>query len=427
MLIAMGVLIAMGLSSCIYENPDDPTAKNDEKMLIILNIQPVASQVTNMGNNHEKVKSLRVIMLSNGGLEVNRRYDVDPTLATLFSATYTYKTTAGAKEIYLIANEDEITDYSFTENADLPASPSTNLKKLLNSIPVEENGSTAGGKAMKAVLESLYFPPKYYPDGNGDYYLPYVSYYTGFNVLDGDRRYADNPIQMYLVPVATKFYFNFTNNRPSEVELSNIEIKNFNNQNFMMAKMTGDLYMDFDGQRLYWINWLAKISELSHQYSDYGDNINFNNLYGWIDGYSMPASLLEPKKFLDRIEKIDAAETEPDETQENGFKVVKPGTLSLGPFYMPESWNPYTYYDTLTEQELTIQQYTLTLGLHDVSTDSFKDPLFNDIPIDNLKSLFRNTHVIINVTLNSGNLEIYAEITGWDVHHSQGYVVDTKP
>ena len=429
-MIAIGMLMAMGISSCIYDYPDDPSADDGERMLMILDIQPVASQVTTIGNDHEKVKSLRVIMLSDGALEVNRRYDVDPTLASKFGATYTYNTVAGQKEIYLIANEDEITDYSFSQNADLPASPSGVLKDLLNSMPEEANGNVAGGKAMKAVLESLYFPPAYNPDGKGDYYLPYVSYYYGFNLQEGDRRYLENPIQMYLVPVATKFYFNFKNNRPSEVELSNIEIKNFNDLNFMMANFTDpeELYKNLDGEKLYWIDWLARISELSHQVPEYGENLNFNKRYGWIDGYGIPAgSGIGPKQFLDRTETIDAALTEPDDTEETGFRVIKPGTLSLGPFYMPESWNPYTYYDTLTEQELTIQQYTLTLGLHDVSTDTFKDPLFNDIPIDNLKSLFRNTHVIINVTLNSGNLEIYAEITGWDVHHSQGYVVDTKP
>lgn len=429
MLMALGMLVATGFSSCIYDYPEDPESGKGDGVMLVLDIQPVASQSPVSATDREKVKSLRVIMLSNGGLEINRRYDVNPTLASSFAATYTYTTIAGEKEIYLIANEDEITGYSFTENADLPASPSSNLKELLNSIPTEENGMNANGKKMRAVLESLYFPPSYTPDRGGDYYLPYVSYYSGFNVLDDDHRYYDNPIQMYLVPVATKFYFNFTNNRPSQVELNNIEIKNFNNLNFMMAKVeSGDLYKDFKGQRLYWIDWLAKISELSHQYPDYGENLNFNNLYGWIDGYSMPAaSTLFAKRFLDRTLTVDAAVTEPDETEDNGYKVITPGTLSLGPFYMPESWNPYTYYDTLTEQELTIQQYTLTLGMHDVMTDHFKDPTFNDIPIDNLKSLFRNTHVIINVTMNAGNLEIYAEITGWDVHHSQGYVVDTKP
>lgn len=428
-LIGIFILLISGLSSCVYDYPADLPSKKGDEVVLILDIKPATSSVTNIGVDHEKVKSMRVIMLSNGSLEVNRRYDVASTLASDFSATYTYKTSPGEKEIYLIANEDEIKDYNFTSNADLPAKPAANMKDLLNSFPEGETGSIANGKGMKAVLESLYFPPAYNQDGKGDYYLPYVSYYPAFIVLDNDRRYEDNPIKMYLVPVATKFYFNFTNNRPSQVELSNIEIKSFNNLNFMIARVEDEeQYKVLNGEKLYWIDWLAKISELSHQFPEYGENINFNNLYGWINGYSMPASsTLASKKFLDGMLVIDAAETEKDDTGDNDYKVITPGTLSLGPFYMPESWNEYTYYDTLTEQELTIQQYTLTLGLHDVSTEPLKDPFFTDIPIDNLKSLFRNTHVIINVTMNAGNLEIYAEITGWDVHHSQGYVIDTKP
>lgn len=427
----IAALWACCLSSCVYDNvPDNPADYNPQGVFVVLNVNPLSLNGPEIGNSHEKIMSLRVIMLSDGALEVNQKVSMTAVEASQLSRSFTFNTLPGTKEFFLIANEEKITNFSFEPETGIEVDGSTNFATLLAGFRPEPQGSNTVGTRLKAILENVCFEPDFTADLNGDYYLPYTSHYYGYNIGEDDQTYWHDPIKMYLVPVATKFIFRFINNRPNDVEISNIEIKNFNNIDFLTARLNQkEEHKYFGSEKLYWVDWLAKVSEESHKNVEYTDNENFNLEYGWINGYSMPSiSSTAPKSFLEggQIRTVKAAITEPDES-ELGYKVIEPGILTMGPFYMPESWNEFKYYDNKLEEEVTIQQYTLTLGLHDITTDPSKDPPFNNVSIGNLKSLFRNTCVIITVRMDAGKLEIYAEMADWNKRYAQGYVTTGKP
>ena len=98
-----------------------------------------------------------------------------------------------------------------------------------------------------------------------------------------------------------------------------------------------------------------------------------------------------------------------------------PGTLNLGPFYVPESRNEITYEDA-EKNKVTEQQYRFTLKLDDTKTDATA-PDF-DLVIENLKALFRNTHVIININMTEGDVKVYAEIQDWNHKYANGWVTE---
>ena len=420
-----------GLTSCIYDKYDDLSDGSSFQGVpyVVLRLSSISNPSANSYYNTEKIKSVRVVMLSGDTLQVNELYKFTGEHAQGFSRLFTYNTTFHEKDFYIVGNEESIGSFSYTEKTSGNTVTGNDITQLLDSYTVGEQ-SVENGKALRGVLESLNFDPEFPKEAvtTKDIYLPYSSYYSGIKV-GKDYDYTRNPLQMYLVPVATKFYFNFINNRPSNVDLTNVEIGMFNDRNFLMASLEGEeTTKTIEGTEYYWIDWLAKISELSHKYPEYGGNLNFNNLYGWINGYNMPAkSETRPRQFLSEPVVIKAADVDKNNVEDGQYKVIEPGRFSMGPFYMPESWCEYKYFDSLLQQDITIQQYTLTLGIHDQSTEATKDPVFKEIPIDNLKALFRNTYVIITVTLNGGDLEIYAEKADWNKHTSKGYVVDTNP
>lgn len=68
------------------------------------------------------------------------------------------------------------------------------------------------------------------------------------------------------------------------------------------------------------------------------------------------------------------------------------------------------------------QSYGLNFEISGKGTD---DTHYTEqkIKIENLSSLFRNTHVIINVSMRHWNdVGAYAEIVDWSVHNMNGYL-----
>ena len=417
-------LVVSAVTSCIYEYENEPAKPEGVSLKISLDVSPLTMSGSDIGNDHEKVQSIRIIMLSDGRLEVNERTTLNSVLASQLKKSYRFNTVPGEKEFYIIANEESVSDYSFESGSGVNVDTSRDFSELLTSFKPEAEGNTANGKALKAVLENLYFEPTFSQNQNDDIYLPYTAHYSGYRIEDEDQTYLQDPVRMYLVPVATKFIFTFVNYRPNEVQINEVTVNDKNDSHFLMGHVL-ESHKYFGSDYLYWVDWLARVSEESHNHIEPGDNEDFNKDFGWINNYEIPTeSNTSPMQFVRPVDGESVAAATPIEGKENEYT---PKTTVLGPFYVPESWNEYSYYDNKLEDWVTEQRYYLTLGLHDVKSEPGKDPGFDKVEIGNLRALFRNTCMLIKVIFYEGKVEIYAEMSDWNHSYAQGYVITTKP
>ncbi|MCH5245873.1 MAG: hypothetical protein J1E84_05370 [Muribaculaceae bacterium] len=424
----IAVFLPAMLSSCVFDSYEQlPGKAEDEGHFMILRVNALDGGITgdDIGDGREMVKSLRIIMLNDGAVELNRYITLGQGQEGINMANLDYVLTArtveGSKKFYLLANEESVNDLMFKSEATLPETLPTNLHDYLESVTPDANNVSAG-QDFENIINAIYFQPDYTADNSGNIYLPYSSYYDGYEVSEESPSNVLNPLQLHLVPVATKFMFQFVNYRLHTVEINNITVSSKNTENYLLARVNyPDYTKTFEGTEYYWVDWLAKVSEASHNNADFYDNTTFNEKYGWISNYDMPSKeVVEKAIFIDGTNVKEVPAGQPVEDSED----ISPSTLVLGPFYAPESWNSYTYRDENSNQDVTIQRYGLTLGLHDTSSLSGHDPAFEDVAIDNLQALFRNTCVLIKVTMSEGPVEVYAEINPWTVKSANGWLVE---
>lgn len=503
-----------GMSSCVWESLEpagtpDPAA--DGREFFALHIASVNTGVLPDDGVAEKIKTLRVIVFGEHGIELNRSLAFDEGLAAtaLNSVITWYADPDETKDFYIFANEEMAGDGSDGTihylASKLPNGVSANtLPTSLKALFEQEvykgtresyfgNGSTnpkkpdeedeeadAAGKAaakriaaeFKAILQSVYFSPQYEAvrdaSGRGEIYLPYTTFYEGVTLSEARAKDSEgkNNLTMYLVPVATKFFFRFINNRPADIAIWNLKIGGevvdksaqtaggvefelddkdkkvmiggVNRAALLLASVGGtDREKEFadDRQTYYWVDWLAKVSELSHSHwGSAGENEDFNKKYGWISDYTVPFEAdASPWIFVDRVQNSGSypVVTGTDKAPENEHGERE---TTLGPYYLPESRYMVTYEREVTENNKTVkkrfteQRYILNLYLHDQSSASTAGVLDLEIaePIGNVASLFRNTYVYIVVTMNGGDisLDIYAEMTGWNAHSAYGQVTE---
>lgn len=416
--IIIAILCAFVMESCIYDRGSDcdgiiAGTQDTNPLLLVLHISPVDTRALQQITEEEKIKTLRIIILNDGKLECNKLIEINnpgPLAAHNFQYIFTWPTVAGEKKFYFIANEESVNKIQYQSAEELPNIQSRTLSDLLSSYEPDLEKDTDFEKVMK----SIYFSPTYTPDENGDIYLPYTTVYEGFEAKK-DQHLGE--LKMYLVPVATKFTFKFINKRSNDVRINEISVSSVNTENFLFANIgDNEKYKEFEqGKKLYWIDWLAKIAEESHKNEGYYDNENFNNKYGWILDYNMPTTTQAiTAEFVNSGNAKEIKGTGMD--LEN---LAAPGELTLGAYYVPESQNKNP-----KEEDVTEQHYDIKLDLQDV-TEGEIVPNFNEsLTISNLKSLFRNTSVVITITMSEGTVEAYAEIADWNKKSAYGWVTD---
>lgn len=419
--IATVILILIGMASCVSEFPETGgNGENDypelgDRTLLVLNIRPLDTRATAQ-DPIEKVKSLRVIIVNTGNEEQDaliecNRYIYLPTMpASSLGYTLTWPTYAGPKQIFVVANEESVTD----------------LSDELDSF---EEGSDP--EQLLEWIESYYFEPEYEVESDGSIFLPYTSNYDNLTAVAGQV----NNITTYLVPVATKFIFNFINNREHPVNVNGISLSYINHENYLFAHVgERDLNKKFGTESYYWIDWLAKVSEASWEVPGYSDNEEFNGKYGWILDYTVPSEEYFVHTFVDK-NTLNNAFPVPGYTLGEDNREIS-GKESFGPVYLPESINfldpnvtddePSGAADGDDEPEvepLSPQQYYLTIDLED--TVEGKTPQeFINMMLPNLKALFRNTYVIVNIKMGEGDVEVFAYIADWTRKSANGYVVE---
>ena len=320
--------------------PDDDTA-----ILVLrtglLDQTRVSDRVNDAVDNPvEYMYTLRIVILhENGTVEHNMYIDFGEIPQT--ECYRIFKVTRNeTKKIYLIANE---------ENA------STDLHEQLETL-------TTGNTTFASIVDNFVFIPDYKNP------IPMSSVY------DVPVK-AENLVEreFYLVRAATKFAFRFTNKRKSKVSIDAIHISDIAGATYLIPHKREPLFMSFDDESLYWINWLKKVADESQQSPD---DVELADKRGWIQAYDIPS------------------ETSHQEVTVNGPLEVpsmtgdQPGKAVFPVFYLPESKKLQAGSATYGEQE-----YTLKLDM----SENGKELSFTKT-FPNLKALFRNTHVLVDIT-----------------------------
>lgn len=320
--------------------PDDDTA-----ILVLrtglLDQTRVSDRVNDAVDNPvEYMYTLRIVILhENGTVEHNMYIDFGEIPQT--ECYRIFKVTRNeTKKIYLIANEENV---------------STDLHEQLETL-------TTGNTTFASIVDNFVFIPDYKNP------IPMSSVY------DVPVK-AENLVEreFYLVRAATKFAFRFTNKRKSKVSIDAIHISDIAGATYLIPHKREPLFMSFDDESLYWINWLKKVADESQQSPD---DVELADKRGWIQAYDIPS------------------ETSHQEVTVNGPLEVpsmtgdQPGKAVFPVFYLPESKKLKAGSATYGEQE-----YTLKLDM----SENGKELSFTKT-FPNLKALFRNTHVLVDIT-----------------------------
>lgn len=434
--ISLMLFAVLGMSSCIFDDEPgkEPFDEEEQQRFFVLHISPLNIGLQTTDRVAEKIKTLRVIVIGKDEndeeiIEVNHlETNGNDVLASDLKYTYTWEAKPGKKDFYIIANEDyacgadgKIKYIGDNCPKDVDIESVSTLKKLLDlerykpvintdeDTPDESadgsdsNATDSYAKELRNVLKAIYFEPKY-EIGNNEIFLPYTTFYEDIDMQLKTNN--NNGYTMYLVPVATKFFFKFYNYRQNAVEIKNLSIKLIASQNFLLGHVEeNDLKKDFDGVEMYWVDWLAKVAEKTQD--GQLDNWDINERYGWISAYQLPETNKHAEAVLINVDNV---KTIPVWTEE------KKDFLYLGPYYFPESC--YKQEGNTTQE----QDYLLHLYLHDREVDSSTSNDFDeDLRIENVKALFRDTCVLIQVTMKKGDVEVYAEMAPWEHEEVSGW------
>lgn len=346
----MTILVSWALLSASCRGGEvsytDEVQPEDDTAILVLRTglldQTRASDRVNdaVDNPVEYMYTLRIVILhENGTVEHNMYIDFGEIPQT--ECYRIFKVTRNeTKKIYLIANE---------ENA------STDLHEQLETL-------TTGNTTFASIVDNFVFIPDYKNP------IPMSSVY------DVPVK-AENLVEreFYLVRAATKFAFRFTNKRKSKVSIDAIHISDIAGATYLIPHKREPLFMSFDDESLYWINWLKKVADESQQSPD---DVELADKRGWIQAYDIPS------------------ETSHQEVTVNGPLEVpsmtgdQPGKAVFPVFYLPESKKLKAGSATYGEQE-----YTLKLDM----SENGKELSFTKT-FPNLKALFRNTHVLVDIT-----------------------------
>lgn len=361
--------------SCQNEELDSHQYQSelDNSAFLILNVR--SSENLNSLQDNEKMKSLRVILLgSTGRVENNEYFDFE---AYKSEETLTLSTTKGKKTIFLIANEESVSSFSFD---------SGEYNGLLESKEQTFSSFLAGlsDKDLNCneILNSIIVTPDYTKG-----ILQSSSYEV--DLKGGETK----EMTLYVVKAAIKVTFTFKNSRDEEVKLNQVRISSLAKDLYLMGHVGSK---DFTKEGQYWVDWLALTSADSQNYPEYDDNFDFHNQTGLITDYLIPETNHSMISFIEDNNPWIVPQQTTIENQN-----PEPGELPKGPYYFAESKN-------ILNEETGVQQYYLSLNIQDGENNFTISRL-----LPNASALFRNSHVDIVVNMSKGATDIYVEIKSW--------------
>lgn len=317
---------------------------------------------------NEKMHSVRVVVLhADGTVEHNRNYSLDGAQEQTYIRVPV--TESETKSIFVFANEESVSEVfgADTEGED-------------KSLTAFFNGYAPGMPGFEDAVRELYFVPDY-SDGKN---IPMSSESKTVSVPESG---VVNET-FHVVRVATKFTINFTNWRGEKVTVDDFTLESYADMNFLMARVNdSDQNRElFKGKN--WIDWLKDVSDASSENDDYDKT----SAAGWLKDYELPSQADKTVTYRHGPVVVKAAEMDKDNPEN-----LNPGVAETVPvFYLPESMK---LKQNATDRE---QEYILTIYIHGGPA-----PFVRKLP--NLKALFRNTHVAVNVTMNQ-NLDLTVDV-----------------
>lgn len=247
--------------------------------------------------------------------------------------------------------------------------------------------------------------------------------YQEVNVKKAKADYPE-PVELNMVRVATKFEFNITNNRSEDITVTDLTLRNLADrqylkphfkENYGVISNTGkhpfyfgpitDPFATTDGE-LPWDVWLAKAVEESHE--DINDE-NVADIRGWIMEYNTPEDANHERRSFAELKNTE-------DISANKYKVAaNSGSLTLDTHYYAES--AYLIPESLPElsQQNRTDGKSASKLIHDDAkgrqqyyyfsitfTDSDGKPHTFLLDFYNLRALFRNTDVKVDITVGGG-------------------------
>lgn len=388
----LAVMMTAGFPSCIYDNAagDSPSSRpGDDNITLFIRLGILDGPASRAeAPDVECMHTLRIVMLDldNGGkVEYNEKisYEINPVISTGFILIPTVK---GEKKIFFIANEDSVTLSTTGEE--------TSLAAFLD-------GFEKGDEGFEDAVNGVYFRL----DSRKP--LPMTSEYTLTAGRPGENNYT-----FYVVPAATKYTFNITNKRTeTSSTITKIAMENFADANYVMPHV-GRQYRNWtnsDGttSSLYWIEWLKNVVDATSANSKLPGNYDVNQRLGWILDYELPEHSDSQHELFAGEQSINGI---PDEKSD-----AEPGQATFGPYYAPESKSLKSAANPDGEQS-----YTLVLEL----TDGTGTAQHHTRELPYVAALFRNTHVVIDITLEMSWMHIYGEIRSWKDNNVYGTLTE---
>ena len=330
--------------------------------------QSRSGETANLPDN-EQMHSVRVVVLhADGSVEHNRHYSLEGAQAQKYIILKVSPNEK--KQIFLFANEESV---SVVEGV-------TGGEQTLTGF---FSSYTEKSEGFETAVNGLYFTPDY----SGGKPIPMSSMYE-IDFTEG--RFEGT---FYVVRVATTFTVNFKNWRDEEVTVKSFTLAKHADKNFLMAHVrnTDQNTELFDGET--WIKWLKKVSDASSE----NDSYETTEATGWLKDYELPATADKAKTYTNgevSVGKPTVDMGSPDRS--------KPGVAKNVPvFYLPESMNLKA---GATDGE---QEYKMTINIKEGEEEAKVKSFSFTLP--NLKALFRNTHVIVNITLLN-DMEIVVDV-----------------
>lgn len=379
-IVSLLLLVAIAfqcLVSCVYEDGFDDRDE-DGNVVLVIRTASLDSRSA-MSDAVENLHSLRVIILhADGTLEEN--YFVS-NLGGAEQHEHLFKVRSNeTKKIYLVANEESMTDANVNLN-NLGTNPAETLEGItFTAVPSDptKNPEFSNGIPMSACYE--------------------------LTVGSEPRMEKD----FYLVRAMTKFTFTFQNIRTDNVTLKEMKVSAVAKDTYFADKAylfphfidgnsgevssekflvdAGGNYAPGAGQ--FWIDWLKEAVDKSQTGLYTPDEI------GWIKDYRLPDDA-----------KRDKSATGIALACGNGH-VIKPSDTweYPGAFYRCESnGGPYEYRISVLRVQAD----------RDESEQKWENSPF--LKLNQVKYLFRHTHVEVNVVFGQTNVVIFARIHPWIV------------
>lgn len=361
MVVCLAAFILPFMVAC--SNQEESLPENVEEAVLCLNIEPIGqtrADAAELPDNEKLKTSVRVVVLDKDmKIEHNKHYRLEDAQDRKF---ITLKVKPNEKKwIYLFANEESV---SLVEGVTIPGG-GTELTAFFKSY-------TEGMSGFEDAVNQLYFTPDYTKP------IPMSSVYE-IDFKEGREDY-----QFYLVRAATKFTYRFKNFRSDAVTVNSISVSEIADKSYLMAHKISQTMTfteeDNSISDLFWIDWLQKVSEESQMSPE--DNKTLVEKRGWIMDYDIPENAAQASITQADLNLSVPKATNTDVNQEQG---------TLHTFYLPESKNLIKP----DEEPYGEQQYQMTLGL----TDEHGEQKSFNFAFDNLKALFRNTNVVIDVIM----------------------------